>query len=60
MAVRTGPYVGQEEASDSVGRVDHGRMRCTRLPRLDLRDTQAAGLTIVVAPRGVLFVGCEA
>ena len=58
-AVRTGPYVGQEEASDSVGRVDQGRMGPTRLPRLDLRHTQAPGLTIVAAPRGRLFVGCK-
>ena len=62
MAVCTGPYVGQEEASDSVGRVDHdqGRMGPTRYPGLELLHTQAPGLTIVDAPRGLLFVGCKA
>jgi hypothetical protein len=38
-----------------VGRVDHGRMGPTRLPRLDLRRTP--GLTIVAVPRGPRFVG---
>ena len=57
MVVCTGPYVGQEEASESVGTVDHGRMGPNRLPRLELRHTP--GLKIVAAPLDRLFVGSQ-